>query len=137
MHCFCFGNLMKDGTSVRNIKFTEFQRYNETLKKDTPDDTLYCKEWLFNYGAQQSAVIFTALVVVVINIIASTVLTLSVTIEKNHTVNDETMGQFIKLTILQFINIGCIILIINFDFTETNEDGSKALFLGVLPIFNG
>lgn len=42
-----------------------------------------------------------------------------------------------KLTILQFINIGVIILIINFDFTETDEDGTKKLFLGFLPIFNG
>lgn len=38
---------------------------------------------------------------------------------------------------MQFINIGVIILIINFDFTETNEDGSKKLFWGFLPIFNG
>lgn len=83
---------MKEGTSVRNIKFTEFQKFNQTLKKDTPDNTLYCADWLFNYGAQQSAVIFTSLVVVVINIIASMVLTLSVSLEKNHTVNDETMG---------------------------------------------
>lgn len=28
-------------------------------------------------------------------------------------------------------------LIINFDFTETDEDGSKKLFLGFLPFFNG
>lgn len=47
------------------------------------------------------------------------------------------MGQFTKLTILQFINIGVIVLIINFDFTGTNEDGTKKLFLGFLPFFNG
>lgn len=55
---------------------------------------MYCDDWFFNYGFQQSAVVGTSLVVVVINVIASTVLTLTVTIEKNHTVNDETMGQF-------------------------------------------
>ena len=42
----------------------------------------------------------TSLVVVVINVIASTVFIYSVIIERNHTVNDETMGQFKKLTIL-------------------------------------
>ena len=38
---------------------------------------------------------------------------------------------------MQFINIGVIVLIINFDLTDTNEDGSKQLFLGFLPFFNG
>lgn len=42
-----------------------------------------------------------------------------------------------KLTILQFINIGVIVLIVNFDFTGIDEDGTKKLFLGFLPIFNG
>ena len=88
--------------------------------------------------AQQATVVATSLVVVVINVIASTVLTLSVVIERSHTVNDETMGQFKKLTILQFINIGVIILIINLDIgLETDENGDKKLFLGFLPIFNG
>ena len=64
----------------------------------------------------------TSLVVVVINVIASTVLTLSVFIERSHTVNDETMGQFKKLTILQFINIGLIILIINLDVGVGTDD---------------
>lgn len=64
------------------------------------DDKLYCEDWFFNYGFQQSAIIGTSLIVVVINVIASIVLTISVGMEKNHTVNDETMGQFSKLTIL-------------------------------------
>ena len=47
------------------------------------------------------------------------------------------MGQFQKLTILQFVNIGVVILIINFNFVDKNPDGSDGLFLGFLPIFNG
>lgn len=94
MHCFCFNTMIKEGAgaSVRNVKFTEFKKLNETTSTMAPDETRYCGEWLINYGTQQSAVIFTSLVVVVINIVASIVLTLSVTVEKNHTVNDETMG---------------------------------------------
>ena len=65
---------------------------NQTTSKPTNDTTPYCEDWLFNYGFQQSAVVGTSLVVVIINIIASIVLTLSVGIEKSHTVNDETMG---------------------------------------------
>jgi len=37
-------------------------------------------------------VVGTSLVVVIINILASTILTLIVSFEKQHTVNDETMG---------------------------------------------
>jgi hypothetical protein len=71
-------------------------------------------------------------------VVASTVFIYSVVIERNHTVNDETMGQFKKLTILQFINIGLIILIINIDIgLAVDENGDKELFLGFLPIFNG
>lgn len=82
-------------------------------------------------------VVGTSMVVVVINVVASTVLTFSVAIEKSHTVNDETMGQFKKLTILQFINIGLVILIINADLVGVDDNGEKRMFLGFLPIFNG
>lgn len=92
---------------------------------------------MLNYGLQQSAVVGTALVVVVINVIASLVFTLSVRIEKSHSIKEETMGQFKKLTLLQFINIGIVVLIINFNLTETDEKGESEPWLGFLPIFNG
>jgi len=82
-------------------------------------------------------VIGTAVVVVAINVIASTILTAIVSFEKCHTINDETMGQFKKLTILQFINIALIILMVNFDFTVATPSNPEGRFLGFLPIFNG
>ena len=88
MHCYCFKILVQRGTDVRNIKFDEF--IDATTNE--ADSTLYCNEWLINYGLQQGAIIGTSLVVVFINIVASTILTISVGIEKSHTVNDETMG---------------------------------------------
>jgi len=56
------------------------------------DTALYCEEWFKNYATQKTMVIGTAVVVVAINIIASTILTAIVSFEKCHTVNDETMG---------------------------------------------
>ena len=142
MHCFCFKKLIATGYEVRKISFTEFQVMDEATQTPKEDETLYCEDWFFNYGFQQSAIVGTSLVVVGINVIASIVLTLSVGIEKSHTVNDETMGQFQKLTILQFINIAVIILIINIDLTSSSDvvdkdDSEPPLFLGFLPIFNG
>lgn len=77
MHCYCFNSMIKKklGINVGKIAFNEFEKLNETSKTMAPDETKYCKEWFFNYAAQQSAVVFTSLVVVVINIIAGTVLT--------------------------------------------------------------
>lgn len=128
-------------TSAIDTTFTEFSV--DTRTKDgkivvkVADKSTYCNDWFFNYAAQNAAVVLTSLVIVVINIIASSILTLSVALEKSHTINDETMGQFKKLTVLQFVNIGVVILIINFNMVEKNEDGSDGLFLGMLPIFNG
>ena len=95
MHCYCFNKMVKgEGSQVSWITFTEFEKFNETTSTYSEDKGYYCYDWLINYSSQQLAVIGTSLVVVVINIIVSIVLSISVTIEKNHTVNDETMGQF-------------------------------------------
>jgi hypothetical protein len=60
-------------------------------------------------------IIGTSVVVVIINIAVCTFFDKIVFFEKRHTVNDETMGQFKKITIIQFINIAVVILLINFN----------------------
>lgn len=54
------------------------------------------------------------MVVVIINTIVCMFFEYVVVIEKKHSVNDESMGMFIKITIIQFINIGLIVLLVNF-----------------------
>ncbi len=89
MHCYCKAMFIKDKSfKAMDIPFTNF------TKDGKPDKTLYCQQWFYNYAFQNFMVVGTSLVVVVINIVASTILTLIVSIEKQHTVNDETMGQF-------------------------------------------
>lgn len=49
---------------------------------------------------QRGMIIGTSFVVVIINIAISTFFDKIVFVEKRHTVNDETMGQFKKITIM-------------------------------------
>lgn len=122
---------LKKGTYVTRQQFTEF-------KKDGEDDqTYYCNDWLYTYLYQRLIIVGTSLVVVSINVVASMVLQYSVHLEKRETYNQEAFTQFKKLLLLQFFNIGMIVLIINFDFTPKDQDGQNKLFLGFLPIFNG
>ena len=73
------------------------------------------------------------MVVVAINVITCTIFEMIVRIERKHSVNEETNGQFTKITLMQFINIAIVVLCVNFDFI----DGDDGLFLGFIPIFNG
>jgi len=50
-------------------------------------------------------------------------------IEKKHTVNEETTGQFIKILMMQFMNIALVVLIVNMKLPFGKSWG--------LPIFNG
>jgi hypothetical protein len=56
----------------------------------------------------------TALTIVIINVLICTIFEYIVYFERRQTVNDETMGQFQKITLMQFVNSGLIILLVNF-----------------------
>lgn len=86
MHCFCMAEAKKLKLKVLDISFTKF--INPTTEK--PDTHLYCKEWALNFAIQQSMVVGTSLVVVIINILTCTIFERIVFIEKRHTINDET-----------------------------------------------
>ena len=77
-------------------------------------------------------IIGSSFVIVIINIITCMIFEKIVAFEKRHKLNEETIGQFVKITIMQFVNIALVILFVNFDFI-----GQDNLFLGFLPIFNG
>ena len=71
-----------------------------------------------------------SVVIVLINIITCTVFEKIVFLERRHTVNDETIGQFQKITIMQFVNIALVILLVNFSGLTSN-------LLGFIPILQG
>lgn len=124
MHCFCKSELIKTNIKILKLKFDEFLLENE------PDQNLYCKEWFVNFAIQNGLVTGTSFVVVFINIATCIIFENLVFIEKRHTINDETLGQFQKITIMQFINIAVVILLVNFD----TLDGD---LFGFIPILNG
>jgi hypothetical protein len=91
MHCYCKNQL--------TTKFAEILKIN--FKEVNPDDeTLYCKEWFINFGLQQGMVIGSSMVIVLINIITSMIFERIVAFEKRHTINEETIGMFVKIFIL-------------------------------------
>ena len=56
------------------------------------------------------------MVVTMINVIACTIFEMIVKLERKHTINEETISQFTKITIVQFINVAIIVICVNFDF---------------------
>ena len=70
------------------------------------------------------------MVIVLINIIACTIFEKISAFEKRQTINDETIGQFFRITIMQFTNIAVVILLVNLDLLDGD-------FLGFIPILNG
>ena len=85
---------------------------------DKTDNTEYCNEWFINYAQQKAMVYGTSLVVVAINVIICFSFELISKLERHHTQNEETMGMFQKITIMQFINIAVIVLLVNFNLTQ-------------------
>ena len=95
MNCYCRPLMASVNIGLYTLKFDEF-----TLEDGTNDKNKYCGDWMNNYFIQRGMIIGTSMVVVVINIAICTFFDKIVFIEKRHTVNDETMGQFKKITIM-------------------------------------
>lgn len=124
MHCFCKEQLVTNAKKFVRMSFKD-------IRADDP--IFYCDKWLITQASQKFIVLLTSLVVVLINLIICFIFEMLSKLEKHHTLNEETMGMFKKITIMQFINISCIILIINFR-VETIS-GTK--LFGIIPIFSG
>lgn len=120
MHCYCINQAK---VNVKGFLKTSFKEFNN-------DKNLYCQNWAINYAIQKSMVVGTALVVTVINIVTNTIFEKIVFVEKKHTINDETSGQFTKILLMQFINIAVVILVVNMQLV-------KGRLFGFLPLFNG
>lgn len=124
MHCFCLDKFIKDPVSFLDIRFRSI---------DPADNTEYCNDWLINYGLQNAMIIGTSLVVVLINVIICVIFEQISKLERHHTQNAETLGQFQKITIMQFVNIAVVVLMVNFNLRALE---GKMLF-GFIPILNG
>lgn len=133
MHCYCFtyAKENKDVSDLMDVDFTnEAYKVNPKFVMGPDEDLNLCKVWFYNFVLQNGMVLGSSMVAVGINVITCLIFEKTVVIEKKHTKNDETLGQFKKITIMQFINIAVVVLVVNFDFLA-------GPFLGFIPIFNG
>lgn len=125
MNCYCEPLLFELNVQIFDLSFSEFKDRN-----GEPDQTKYCGEWTKSYFIQNALLIGSSVVVVLINVITCFIFEKISFVERQLTVNDETKGQFQKITIMQFINIALVVLLINFNLID-------GLFLGFIPILDG
>ena len=101
---------------------------------DPLDSTKYCELW-FHVWFLQTAIKYGAPAFIsIINVVIATSFKTLSPLELYYTQNDETMMTFIKLSILQFINVGIVMLVqsLKFDIPILNE---FYLFNGTYPDF--
>lgn len=92
---------MKDFKNFHKIDFAEYNTdYQAEATEEEIEKELYCKTWGINLALQNGMVIGSSLVVVAINVITCTIFEMIVKIEKKHSVNEETNGQFTKITLM-------------------------------------
>ena len=87
MHCYCMDHMKveykKGNFKALEVLFTEF---------DATDKMEYCVDWFENFVLQKGMVVGTSVVIAIINVIACTIFERTVSFERKHTINDETMA---------------------------------------------
>lgn len=83
-----------------------------------------------NYAISQSFIYISGFVIVVINMFIVKLFVTCSKFEKRETVNEEIQSKFIKMTVVQFINIAIVVLIVNFGIFDNK-------LFGVIHFFNG
>ena len=95
MHCYCMDHMKvefkKGNMKALDVPFTEF---------NATDTEKYCVDWFENFVLQKGMVVGTSVVIAIINVITCTIFERTVSFERKHTINDETMAQFQRITII-------------------------------------
>lgn len=111
-----------------------------SFKKANPaDDRKYCQSYAITKVREKILVYGSSLMIVFINTLICYVFEMISGWEKHHSENGQTMYQFKKIVIMQYVNIALIILLVNFKVQKQNtDDGGRGLWLlGFLPILRG
>jgi len=89
----------------------------------------FCTEWLANHYLQRATIIAPSIIISIVNIIICMIFERLAYLDGAHTTNDETKSQFQKILLLQFLNIGVVILLVNINIFDGGLAG--------LPILGG
>ena len=92
MHCYCFNELKKKGpASLFDIDFTDVK---------ATDKTKYCQQWSTSYIHAMSLKYGSPAIILLINMLVPMIFDQFSKFERQKTINEETMGTFIKITFL-------------------------------------
>jgi len=117
MHCYCMNQYKLLNI---NISFKD-------VDPNGKDDQNYCNQWLLNMGAQKFWILANCIGVVIINMIGCMIFDKFASFEKKYSTNDTTKIQFIRITLMQFINVAVVIFLINFNYFDDDVYGIPIL----------
>lgn len=114
MHCYCVQEYKHKGFDITKITFDNGKHY--------------CRSWLWDYSINTLIVWCMVVVISMINVMLKVALRIISGYEKRHDKTDLVISNTYKMFIVQFINTGILILIVNAQISGVP---------GWLPILNG
>ncbi|KAA0162101.1 hypothetical protein FNF28_04847 [Cafeteria roenbergensis] len=90
-----------------------------------------CLDLLTTYATAQSLIVGAALLVVVVNMLLTTVLTVITRFERHKNLSDASAALTTKIFVSQFVNTSLIVLLVNAQFQFVQDIGLKGGFLGL------
>ena len=130
MNCFCSYLITKSQTMAVSYQFTDI---------NPQDQVKYCSDYYWVYVQQKVIIYGSSMMIIFINALINYIFELISGWEKHHSESEQTIYQFKKIVIMQFVNIALIVLLVNFNLqNQYAEDGGKGLWLlGFMPILRG
>mmetsp|Transcript_16493 Transcript_16493/g.11841 ORF Transcript_16493/g.11841 Transcript_16493/m.11841 type:complete len:380 (+) Transcript_16493:1490-2629(+) len=114
MYCYCLEQFNLIGIAVDDIVFEDGQKY--------------CLDWLSIYTLVNSFTYIISLGISTINVILKIILRWISKLERAHTKTQETYSAMLKLFLVQYINTGVVILLVNLNL---------GIYINWFPIFSG
>ena len=119
--CYCYNQWTNIRFGVSDIVF--------------PDGSKKCHDWLKGYTLSNAIIYSTALLISLLNVVIIEVLELLSKFQKFHTRTQEKASNIVKMFLVQFINTGVVILIVNAKISSLSLPGFFPVFSGTFQDF--
>lgn len=121
-HCWCLDYQDKQGTLTGSW---------EELQEQDAEVTNLCEEWQTLRTQSQLMILITGVVIAAINGICVALFEfIPILFEKCLTYADETLAQFNRIFVIQFLNIGCLLLFADFGTGYSREEMGVPFLVG-------
>lgn len=121
MHCFCL-RIYNEEDSVDSA-MTLFQAQDPNVEKN------FCEDWLWVFENNMYLTIISGALVGILNSICVALFEHIVILEKLPTMMDEIKAQFSRIVMVQFLNIGCLLLFADFSIGYSQEEMGGLIIL--------